>query len=71
MTYEEFKEMINNLENYHLEHELSKDDIKLLKFNNCWSEDDLPYCSYDNYDRHITQGDAARIKKICDRLIKN
>ena len=50
MTYEEFKKMINYLEDYHLEHKLSEDDIKLLKFNNCWSEDELPYCSWDNYN---------------------
>ena len=67
MNYEEFKEMINYLEDYHLEHGLSIVDIKLLKFNNCWSEDELPYCSWDNYDRHITQVDFNRIKKIYDR----
>ena len=35
MTYEEFKEIINYLEDYHLEHGLSEEHIKLLKFNNC------------------------------------
>ena len=69
MNYEEFKEMINYLEDYHLEHGLSKDDIKLLKFNNCWSEDELPYCSWDNYDRYITQADYNRIKGIYEKLI--
>ena len=68
MTYEEFKEMMNYLEDYHLEHKLSDEHIKLLKFNNCWSEDELPYGSWDNYDRHITQADSNRIKKIYDRL---
>ena len=68
MTYEEFKEMMNYLEDYHLEHKLSDEHIQLLKFNNCWSEDELPYCSWDNYDRYITQVDFNRIKKIYDRL---
>lgn len=68
MTYEEFKEMINYLEDYHTEYALSIDDIKLLKFNNCWSEDELPNCSWGNYDRHITQGDFIRIKRIYNRL---
>ena len=69
MNYEEFKEMINYLEDYHLEHKLSEEHIKLLKFNNCWSEDELPYCSWDNYDRHITQADYNRIKRIYKKLI--
>jgi hypothetical protein len=69
MTYNEFKEIIYYLEDYHLEHKLSKDDIKLLKFNNCWSEDELPYCSWDNYDRHISQTDYNRIKRLYEKLI--